>query len=171
MSAPTSVMSTLHLVIGPVGAGKTTFAGKRAAQLSAVFLDLDPWMVRLYGKDARPPDNVVAWYLERRGRCRAVLWDVARAILSCGTDVFLELGLVSRLEREAFYAEAALEDCQLRIYCLDAPREVRRQRVALRNESANENTQVVPMPFFELASDAWQPPSETECQAMGIIVL
>jgi predicted kinase len=162
-------MSTLNLVIGPVGAGKTTFARQRAVRERAVFLDLDTWMVRLFAKDTRPQEDVIAWYLERRERCRALLWDLACEILSSGVDVFLELGLVASHEREAFYARARSGDLQLVVYLLDESRDIRRERVVERNRSAEEHTQIVPMPFFEVASDAWQPPTEAERRAMGII--
>lgn len=164
-------MNTLHLVIGPVGAGKSTFARQRALQTGAVFLDLDHWMVRLFGKDTRPEENVLDWYLERRERCRALLWDLALDILAASTDVYLELGLVAARERETYYARARAEDLRVTVYLLDAPRDLRRERVAERNRAAGDNTQVVPLHFFELASDAWQPPSEMEREQVSIVEL
>lgn len=160
---------SLHLVVGPVGAGKSTFAREAALRKNALFLDLDEWMVRLYGKDARPSENVVAWYLERRQRVRALLWDTTLNVLATGTDVLLETGLVSRAERESFYEKAGDEDLELTVYCVDAPREVRRERVALRNASAGESTQIVPMEFFDRASDAWESPLDAERQAVSMI--
>jgi predicted kinase len=160
---------TLHLLIGPVGAGKSTYARQRTAHSSGVFLDLDTWMVRLFGADARPPENVMAWYQERRERCRALLWAVAVDVLRCGTDVFLEIGLLAGAEREALYSAARDEEVPLTVYLVDAPRTVRRERVVQRNGSGRAFTQVVPLEFFELASDAWQPPSESERMAWGIV--
>lgn len=160
---------SLHLVVGPVGAGKSTFARDAAKRRSAIFLDLDAWMVRLYGQDVRPSDNVVGWYLERRERVRELLWDTTLDITATGTDVLLEIGLVSLAEREAFYAKAQDEDLALTVYCVDAPRDVRRERVSQRNDSAGELTQIVPMEFFERASDAWEPPSSAEYQAVSMV--
>ncbi|HWU88672.1 MAG TPA: ATP-binding protein [Kofleriaceae bacterium] len=160
---------TLHLLIGPVGAGKTTYAQQRMARTPGVFLDLDTWMVRLFAADPRPQENVIAWYLERRDRCRDLLWDVALNVLGCGTDVLLEIGLLAAAEREAFYAKARDEGLQLAVYLLDAPRAIRRERVAQRNRSVGPFTQIVPIEFFERASDAWQPPSESERTAWGIL--
>lgn len=160
---------TLHLLIGPVGAGKTTYARQRTAHSSGVFLDLDTWMVRLFGADTRPPENVMAWYLERRERCRDLLRDVALDVLRCGTDVFLEIGLLAGPEREAFYSAARDEEVPLIIYLVDAPRSVRRERVVQRNDSGGPFTQIVPLEFFERASDAWQPPSESERTTWGIV--
>jgi hypothetical protein len=46
---------------------------------------------------------------------------VALAALGCGTDVFLELGLLQRAARD--------EDLTVVVYALDARRAVRRERV------------------------------------------
>lgn len=160
---------TLHLLIGPVGAGKTTFARRAVASSGGVFLDIDSAMVRLYGADTRPKDDLIGWYVERRERCRGQLWDVAVGILSAGVDVLLEIGLVSAKERYAFYDRARAQDLLLRVYVLDAPRDVRRERVAQRNQDAQPFTQIVSPAFFEAASDAWEPPSEDECTAWNLI--
>lgn len=153
---------TLQLLIGPVGAGKTTYARRRMCQSPAVLLDLDEWMVRLFGEDTRPEEDVLDWYAQRRERCRELIWDTAGSILACGTDVFVETGLLSGQERLAFYERARAEDRKLCVYLLDAPRSVRRRRVELRNQAATAHTQVVPPLFFELASDAWEPPDASE---------
>lgn len=162
-------MATLHLLIGPVGAGKSTFARRHVARHGGIFLDLDTWMVRLFGADPRPATDVMAWYLERRDRCRTLLWDVARDALRAGADVVLELGLVTANDRASFYADARAEDLPLCVHLLDAPREVRRARVLSRNEANEPFTQIVPLPFFERASDLWEPPSEEERAAQSIL--
>lgn len=164
-----SATGTLHLLIGPVGAGKSTYARRRIAREPAIFLDLDTWMVRLYRDDIRPKEGVMAWYLERRERCRGLLWDVAIGALRAGTDVYLELGLLQYGERVAAYERARGEEIPLAVYVLDAPRSVRRERVESRNRSPEEFTQIVPPPFFEAASDAWEPPLEPERAAWGLI--
>lgn len=159
---------TLHLLIGPVGAGKTTYARQWIARSPAIHLDVDTCMVRLFGGDPRPLDDVMAWYLERRERCRGLLWDVALGALRCGADVLLELGLLQRVERVAFYERARAEDLELAVHVLDAPRSVRRERVASRNRSPGEHTQIVPLEIFERASDAWEPPLEPERVAWAL---
>jgi predicted kinase len=166
MSAPTR--GGVLLLIGPVGAGKSTYARRVAARESAVFLDLDTWMVRLFGEDPRPAQGVLEWYLQRRERCRAVLWDTARDIADAGGGVVLELGLVTRDEREAAYQAVVAADLDLSVVLVDAPRDARRERVAARNEEGGAYTQVVPPLFFEKASDAWQPPSEQERRTWAI---
>ncbi len=164
-----SKRGTLHLLVGPVGAGKSTYARKRIAGSPAVFLDLDEWMVRLFGNDPRPEHDVMGWYLERRARCHALIWGTATAILESGSDVFVELGLVRRKERETIYQAAADLGVPFKVYLVDAPRDTRRQRVAERNATAGPFTQVVPPEFFERASDAWEPPTEEERSALPLV--
>lgn len=159
----------LHLLIGPVGAGKTTYAQRRVASAASVFLDVDTWMVRLFGADPRPPQDVLAWYLERRERCRGLIWDTALSVLDAGRDVWLELGLVLAAEREGFYERARAAELGLVVHLLDAPREVRWERVLNRNQSPGPFTQVVPPEIFERASDAWEPPSELERTRWSIV--
>lgn len=144
-----------------------------------MFLDLDSWMVRLFGSETRPKENVVEWYLERKERCSRLMWDLALELLSAGVEVYLELGLVTTAERAAVYARAHEEALKLAVYFLDAPRELRRERVtarntavrdtAVRNTAAGPHTQVVPLEFFEKASDLWEPPTEAERSHVNLI--
>jgi len=159
----------LHFVIGPVGAGKSTYARRRCAATAAVFLDVDTWMVRLYGGDRRPADNVMAWYIERRERARELIWDTAVDALRAGATVYLELGLVTIAEREAWFDRARAGEEPMTITLLDAPVDVRRDRVLARNMSGAPHTQVVPPALFEAASNAWQPVSDDERRRWNIV--
>ena len=86
-------MATIHLIEGPVCAGKSTFGAKLSENLHAPHLNLDAWMVTLFSPD-RPDDNFMAWYTETRSRCIQQIWEVNSSLLNCGLDVILELGLV-----------------------------------------------------------------------------
>lgn len=81
----------------------------------------------------------------------------------------LEIGLVQRPERDAFYRRIGDAGYGLTVYLLDAPREVRRERVMRRNEEQGPTfAQVVPLDFFELASDMWQEPDDIELRERAI---
>jgi predicted kinase len=162
------LVATIHFLVGPVGAGKSTFARRRCARSAALFVDVDTWMVRLFGADPRPAENVMAWYLERRARVRELAWDVAVEAVAAAADVYLELGLVTAVERATWFEKAQAADLAFTVTLLDAPREVRRERVAQRNVAGAPHTQVVPTAFFEAASDAWQPVDEDERRRWGI---
>ena len=156
----------IHRVIGPVGAGKSTYVRELVQQHRAVPLNLDDWMATLFSPD-RPssPDmaDVMAWYVPRTLRCLAQIWKTAEAVLSAGGDVVLEVGLIQQAQRDAFYARMGPWADTMVVYVLDAPREVRRERVLRRNAEQGETfSMVVPPHIFELASDLWQPPGDVE---------
>lgn len=69
----------------------------------------------------------------------------------------------------AFYERARVEGLRLVVHLLDAPRDVRPKRVLQRNRNPGSFTQIVPVEFFERASDTWQPPSQSERAEWHII--
>ncbi|HTA64993.1 MAG TPA: AAA family ATPase [Xanthomonadaceae bacterium] len=161
-------MPTIHLIEGPVGAGKSTFATSLAQRQSGVHIALDEWFAALFSKD-RPATHFVPWYIERKDRCAEVIWIAARRIAAAGTDVVLELGLIQRQSREAFYERAEASGLSLSVYVLDAQREVRRERVRRRNEEKGHTfSMVVPDHVFDIASDMWEPPDEDEIRMRAI---
>ncbi len=152
----------VHLVLGPVGAGKSTYARSLAAERGAVRLTLDDWMARLFRPD-RPKEGWLEWYATRAARCVEQIWSVAREVVDRGGEVVLELGLVRQGQRLEFYEQVERAQCELTLHVLDAPREVRRRRVARRNEEQGPTYHAqVPLDIFELASDAWEPVSAQE---------
>jgi len=162
-------MARVHLVIGPVGAGKSTHVRALCREHRAVPLILDDWMARLFGADERPPDGVMAWYIERRDRCIEQIWTVARSLLDVDVDVVLEIGLIQRSDRAGFYERLDARGCGLTIHVVDADRELRRERVRRRNLERGETFAMeVPPHIFELASDMWQPPDADECRGRDV---
>lgn len=156
------------LVVGPVGAGKSTFAEGLARDHAAVRLTLDQWMTQLFSPD-RPDSDVMAWYVERAARCIDRIWSTTRDILAVNTAVVLEIGLLSRREREKFYERAGEARVDLSIYVVDAPRDIRRARVEARNrERGSTFSMIVPPQIFELASDLWEPPDPDECSGRDV---
>jgi len=153
----------VHLIEGPVGAGKSTYAASLARRSNGVYVALDQWFAALFSPD-RPTSDVVPWYVDRKERLLALIWNHARQILASGTDVILELGLIQRDRRVAFCHAVQDEGFEVAVHVLDAPLEVRRQRVRRRNtEQGSTFAMVVPEPVFEMASALWEPPNDDEC--------
>lgn len=155
-------MATIHLIEGPVGAGKSTFAGRLSLTHGAPLINLDEWMVTLFSPD-RPEENFMLWYMQRKDRCIEQIWRVAVELIETGIDVVLEMGLVQLADREGFYSRVDGAGYDLRVYFLDASTEVRRQRVRKRNREQGSTFKMeVSDEIFELANGAWQPPDELE---------
>jgi predicted kinase len=152
----------LHLIIGPVGSGKSTFALQLAREHAAVRLNLDEWMAELFSPD-RPDAGVMEWYVERTGRCIELIWKLATRMIEVGTNVILEIGLIQRRDRKRLYRRVDDAGYNLKIYVLDASRDVRRERVEQRNRAKGSTfSMIVPPHIFDLASDMWEPPDEAE---------
>ena len=161
-------MPKLHLVEGPVGSGKSTFAKSLALQTNGVHIPLDEWFSRLFSPD-RPEVNLMLWYAERKKRLHELIWSHARDILASGTDAILELGLIERQARIEFCQRVSGEGAELVVHVLDLPREIRRERVRRRNiEKGPTFSMVVPDPFFEIASNMWEAPDEAECSDFAV---
>jgi predicted kinase len=129
---------------------------------------LDEWFVRLFSPD-RPAGNFVPWYLERKDRLIELIWDHSRRILGSGSDVILELGLIQRQQRSEFCRRIRADGFDLVLYVLDEPRDIRRERVQLRNiEKGSTFSMVVPDHIFEVASDMWEEPDDIEQSEFAI---
>ena len=161
-------MARLHLVLGPVGAGKSTFAIQLSERHGALRLTLDEWMATLFSPD-RPETGLVEWYTERADRCIDQIWKLASQLIGMGSDVVLEIGLIKQRDRLRFYERVDDAGYELTIYVLDLPRDVRRQRVLERNQKRGDTfSSEVPPHIFELASDMWQPLDDAECRGRDV---
>jgi predicted kinase len=164
-------MAHVHLVVGPVGAGKSTYALRLARDHRAVRMNLDEWMAELFRPD-RPSSDITEWYIERARRCVDQIWREATRCLEVGTSVVLEVGLIRRADRQRFCARVDTSRHGLTIHVLDVPREVRRERVERRNRERGETFSVeVPSAFFELASDTWEPLDDEERAGRDVRIL
>jgi predicted kinase len=161
-------MPKIHLIIGPVGAGKSTLAHRLARENRAPILNLDEWMTQLFRPD-RPDEGVMNWYAERSERCLAQIWRLTCQWLELGSDVVLEIGLIQRGKRHDFYERIDAAGHEMQVYLVDAEREVRRQRVERRNiEQGSTFSMVVPPEIFELASNLWEAPDLHEIESRSI---
>ena len=164
-------MPIIHLIEGPVGAGKSTFAKQKSELYNSAILDLDEWMVVLFSPD-RPQEDFMAWYESCKTRCIEQIWRVAVSILDSGSDVVLELGLVQQQAREDFYERVDNSPYGLKVYLLDVPKDERRRRVQQRNlQKSPTYKMTVSDEIFEMADKAWQGPSASELKFREIEVV
>jgi predicted kinase len=122
----------IHLVFGRVGAGKTTYARRLAVDEDLVFFCLDEWMAALYTMDA-PKPLTLDWMLPRVERAEKLIWSVTQQISATGGDVILELGFFTRAQRDRI--RAWIDGDPTQVHVVDAPVQVRRERVRVRNRA------------------------------------
>lgn len=162
-------MAHVHLIEGPVGAGKSTYAIALAHDLKASMFNLDEWMVTLFQPD-RPDNDLWPWYAERKTRCIEQIWRQSIRLLKQERDVVLELGLVSRAARQPFYERVQQAGYRLTVHLLETSEDIRRQRVRQRNTEQGETYSMdVSDEVFELASQSWEALDDDEIQANSVI--
>ena len=156
--------ATLHVIFGPCGAGKTTYAHALARREGAVPFVFDDWGARLFGPDVDGPIDF-GWMLERLGRCEAQIWLTAAEVLAVGTPVVLDIGAMRRANRDRIRQIAQAKGLTLQWHFVDAPREVRRARVADRNTAKGETfVREVPPEMFELIERLYEAPEPAELE-------
>ena len=161
-------MATIHLLFGPVGSGKTTYGRVLAAERKAAFFCLDEWMAALFMMDA-PVPLTLDWALPRTERCEQQIWAVARQLIALGVDVVLELGFFKRAQRNRVRALVADAGVEAAVHVLDVPREVRRERVRVRNQGSATLTVEVDDAMFDWAEDYYEPLGDDELRGAHIV--
>jgi predicted kinase len=148
---------TLHLMCGLVASGKTTLARGLAADLGALRLSRDEWMIRLYGLPHDDPR-----YVERLDSCTELMWDVAFAVIVTGMDVILDWNFWSRHRRADALARASREGVSVKLHWLDVPVEVAIERAEQRLRDAPPNTHRIDADGVRHFATIFQPPDEQE---------
>ena len=99
-------MTTLFLIVGLPGAGKTTHAKHLAAEHAALRLTPDEWMTSLFG-DPQPAG--------KRDLLEGHLVSLALEALRLGTNVVLDFGLWGRDERSSlrWLARSVSASCEV----------------------------------------------------------
>ncbi|XQE81338.1 AAA family ATPase [Streptomyces microflavus] len=124
-------MTTLFLMVGLPGAGKTTRARQLAEEHGALRLTPDDWMLPLLGVAELDGKRDV---LEGR-----MLWLALEAV-KVGTNVVVDYGCWSRDERSAIRRLAEAEDARFHMIYLPVDAEIQRARIAHRWATAAGET-------------------------------
>lgn len=155
-------MSKIHLIAGPVGVGKTTFAKGLCRKKGAGLFSIDEWMTILFTPDLKG-DIDYRWAMERIGRMENLIWSHVGQLMALDVDVVLDLGLLQRDHREKFYRLAEKESFDICLHWLAADRAVRWQRVQGRNEDKGDTySMTVDRDMFDFCEGLVEEPSGDE---------
>jgi predicted kinase len=119
-------MTTLFLMCGLPGAGKTTLAKQLERERRALRFTPDDWIAALH---IDPYDE------SKRAEIERLQWQLASRALELGIDVVLDFGAWQRSERDEFRARAKALGARTEIRFLDVPREELLARLATRDAS------------------------------------
>ncbi|HTA92893.1 MAG TPA: ATP-binding protein [Polyangiaceae bacterium] len=122
-------MTTVHLVCGFLGSGKTTFSKTLTRDTSAVRLSVDEWYLRLFA-DGAATYEVDA---EAFARVLAALNDLWPQVAMAGVDVVLDFGFWNRTLRDEVRERARAIGVATRLYWLRCPDEIACARCLQRN--------------------------------------
>lgn len=143
----------LHLICGPVAAGKTTYARQLARQKQAVLLSLDAAMLTLYGTiEGREA------FLSKQEICRNWLLDLAADSLQNKVPVVLDWGFWKHKDRLALVERFAQYGCSIEMIYLKTHDELRRKRLTQRNENSRTSDYVIEQKDFEFFNCLFEKP-------------
>lgn len=159
----------IHLICGPIGAGKTTAAIRLAKEQKAIRFSEDEWLAKLFIPSApvdlmqQPMEVISAWASRHYPLCRSQIWSVAKQLLQQGTPVVLDGAAANKLERDAIRDKANKLGVSFQLHYICCDSEIRKQRVAERNNKKGDTYSMhVPDKMFNAMEGFFQAPVGAE---------
>ena len=159
----------IHLICGPIGAGKTTIAHKISKQHKAIRFSEDEWLDKLFVPDApnglldEPMHIIGAWAGERYQRCRNQIWDMCAELLELDIDIVLDGASANKEQRDFIRKKASDTNVKFQLYYVTLDATVRKERVFQRNEAQGKTYSLEVTPdMFTHAESFFVPPSKEE---------
>ncbi len=158
-----------HLIVGPTGAGKTTYARELAARDGGIRFSIDEWMARCFWPDA-PAEPDYAWALARVMRCEAQIMEVCAQLGQTGLSIVLDMGFFAREQRGRISTALREAGLATRLHLLDVSPAVRWARVAHRNKAQGETYALhVDRQTFDFAEGLFEPLTPAESRDAIIV--
>lgn len=150
-------MSTLHLICGLPGAGKTTLAKQLEISENALRLCPDEWILPILADPNNLPE------LDRlRSPIESIQWELAKRVLDLGINVILENGFWSKKERDSYRTGAGSRGIEIRLHYLAVGLDDLWDRLEKRNANLPPGTFKVTRKNLEEWAKHFEPPTPDE---------
>ena len=117
-----------YLICGFLGAGKTTYSKKLAAEIGAVHLNPDEWCMKLFSK---------AEYSQNWSACFSktvdYLWEKTKECAKDGQSVVFDMGFWTRQSRQDAIKKVRTLGFSPKIHYIYAPDDILKQRISKRS--------------------------------------
>jgi predicted kinase len=162
-------MSTVHLICGSTGAGKTTYAIALSQRIKGIRFSIDEWIGTLFLPD-RPTPSTLEWAVERMDRCERHMWTIADQLIARSVDIVFDWGLSTFAQRDHFRTRIAQTSAESKLHYLDVSQETRRARILSRLKTDPKNRLFeVTEAMFDAMEGLFEPPSDDELYGAMIV--
>lgn len=166
----------IHLVCGPIGAGKTTYAKQLAKEKNAIRFSEDEWLAKLFVPDApeglleQPMQVVGVWATEKYQRCRSQIWLVCQQLLENKMSIVIDGAAANKEQRDMFRIKAKEYNVEFELYYVTSSADIRHKRVFERNKEQGDTYSLeVTSAMFEHTEAFFEPPVGNEFNEAKII--
>ncbi|MEP3244906.1 MAG: AAA family ATPase [Sneathiella sp.] len=164
-------MQKIYLIVGNVGAGKSTYAANFALQKQAHIFTIDEWMKNLFWMEA-PEGDTYEWALERIVRIETQILTETIRLSRLGVPIILDLGFFSADQRTRVQSRLLDEDLRVQTLYLDVDKEERWRRIQQRNSEQGQTYQfTVSREVFDFCETIFEPMDEAELATATIVHL
>ncbi|MEM7335740.1 MAG: alpha/beta fold hydrolase [Chloroflexota bacterium] len=147
----------VHIFCGLPCSGKTKLAKEIEEKDGAVRFSIDEWLIDIFDQAAFD-----ASYLEVTDRLKERIWQTAVSFLQAGKDVILDWNMWNYERRARWVQKIEKAGAQHKLYFLNVPKPILRERVIARNETPPPDVHIVPPDEFDRYAGHFTPPKVDE---------
>ena len=158
-------MATIHLMYGFIGCGKSTIAKKLAKDLPAIWLCVDDFNFKLFGRN--PYGDGFEKYVHLN---KDLIWDITKETINNGISVIIDSGGISTKQmRQDYYKKARAITDDVVYNIIECDINTAKER-ALKRTRDNEQTLEINEDDIKRALNRFEEMSDDEAYGYNIVL-